>query len=52
MWTRRIRFQVHAYFVEKVLFQLVPNFSSKSAAEHSAQPDDIPDLAIRDPSDP
>ena len=47
MRIRRICFQVHAYFVEKVPFHLVPNFSSKSAVELSAQPDDSLDLAIR-----
>ena len=51
MWTRRFCFQVHAYFVEKVPFQLMPNFSSKSAVKLSAQPDDSLDLAIRNPSD-
>ena len=52
MWTRRICFQVYTYFVEKVPFQLVPNFSSKSAVKHPAQPDgDSLDPAIRDPSD-
>ena len=42
-------------FLRKSIIQLVPNFSkfpSKSAVEHSAQPDDSLDLAIRDPSDP
>ena len=50
MWTRQIfPGTVQAHFAEKVPFQLAPNFPSKSAVDHSTQPDDSLDLAIRGP---